>query len=70
MFAAILWWEQVTFDELCLKEIFCDMLSYFILIIIAGSKYKCDSLMEDKKTCNMNTKKRHVIILQALRKDK
>ncbi len=23
------------------------MLSYFILIIIAGSKYKCDSLMED-----------------------
>lgn len=33
----------------CLKEIFCDMLSYFILIIIAGSKYKCDSLMEDKK---------------------
>jgi hypothetical protein len=26
------------------------MLSYFILIIIAGSKYKCDSLMEDKKT--------------------
>ena len=25
------------------------MLSYFILIIIAGSKYKCDSLMEDKK---------------------
>ena len=33
----------------CLKEIFCDMLSYFILIIIAGSKYKFDSLMEDKK---------------------
>jgi hypothetical protein len=25
------------------------MLSYFILIIIAGSKYKFDSLMEDKK---------------------
>jgi hypothetical protein len=25
--------------------------THFILIIIAGSKYKCDSLMEDKNIC-------------------
>jgi hypothetical protein len=37
----------------CLKEIFRDMLSYFILIIIAGTKYKCDSLMEDKKNISV-----------------
>ena len=42
------WWIPRVFISLFEGDL-CDMLSYFILIIIAGSKYKCDSLMEDKK---------------------